>query len=214
MTNLNKRILTSFILLILFYLILKNQFILAYTLLILGVFSIIEFSSITKKIFDKKIFSFFLNLIFIFYVSIFSFSFFVISNIIHLKIIIFIILLGCIASDIGGFVFGKVLKGPKLTHISPNKTYAGTAGSLILTVLTMSSILLYLNVLLNWQIFILSIFTSIFCQIGDLFFSYLKRKAKLKDTGSFLPGHGGILDRLDGIFLGVPVGFIIFLFII
>ena len=214
MTNLNKRILTSFILLILFYLILKNQFILAYTLLILGVFSIIEFSSITKKIFDKKIFSFFLNLIFIFYVSIFSFSFFVISNIIHLKIIIFIILLGCIASDIGGFVFGKVLKGPKLTHISPNKTLAGTAGSLILTVLIMSSILLYLDVLSNWQILILSISTSIFCQIGDLFFSYLKRKAKLKDTGNFLPGHGGVLDRLDGIFLGVPVGFIIFLFII
>ena len=78
----------------------------------------------------------------------------------------------------------------------------------------MSSILLYLDVLSNWQILILSISTSIFCQIGDLFFSYLKRKAKLKDTGNFLPGHGGILDRIDGIFLGVPVGFIIFLFII
>ena len=180
----------------------------------MGIFSIIEFSLITKKIFDKKIFSLFLNLIFIFLISIFSFSFFIISNIIHLKIIIFIILLGCIASDIGGFVFGKVLKGPKLTHISPNKTLAGAAGSLILTVLTMSLIFLYLNVLLNWQILILSISTSIFCQIGDLIFSYLKRKAKLKDTGNFLPGHCGILDRIDGIFLGVPVGFIIFLFII
>ena len=214
MTNLNKRIATSFILLILFFLILKYQFILAYTLLILGIFSIIEFSLIIKRIFDKKIFFLFSNLIFIFYVSIFSFSFFAASSIVHLKFIIFIILLGCIASDIGGYVFGKILKGPKLTRISPNKTLAGTAGSLILTVLTMSSILLYLNVFVKWQILILSISTSIFCQIGDLFFSYLKRKAKLKDTGKFLPGHGGILDRLDGIFLGLPVGFIIFLFII
>ena len=54
----------------------------------------------------------------------------------------------------------------------------------------------------------ISIVTSISCQIGDLFFSYLKRKAKLKDTGNFLPGHGGVLDRLDGIFFGLPSGFI------
>ena len=50
--------------------------------------------------------------------------------------------------------------------------------------------------------------TSISCQLGDLFFSYLKRKAKVKDSGNFLPGHGGVLDRLDGILLGIPFGFL------
>ena len=60
---------------------------------------------------------------------------------------------------------------------------------------------------LETNLIIVSLLTSISCQLGDLFFSFLKRKAKIKDTGNILPGHGGVLDRLDGIFLGVPVGF-------
>ena len=116
-------------------------------------------------------------------------------------------LFGCVASDIGGFVFGKLFKGPKLTRISPKKTYAGSIGSLIFTVLTMSSLFFYLLKSLSYQFIIISLITSIFCQLGDLLFSYLKRKAKLKDTGKFLPGHGGILDRIDGILFGIPIGF-------
>ena len=64
---------------------------------------------------------------------------------------------------------------------------------------------------LNYKIFILALITSLAAQAGDLFFSFLKRKAKIKDTGNLLPGHGGVLDRLDGIFLGVPVGLITFI---
>ena len=125
----------------------------------------------------------------------------------------FILLFGCIASDIGGYIFGKTFKGPKLTSISPNKTFAGAIGSLLLTTLTMFTMTFYLGIFFNLKILILSLATSTSCQLGDLLFSYLKRKAKLKDTGNFLPGHGGLLDRLDGILLGIPVGFIIFLFI-
>ena len=133
--------------------------------------------------------------------------FFFFSNLTGLKIMLYILLFGCVASDIGGFVFGKLFKGPKLTRISPKKTYAGSIGSLIFTVLTMSSLFFYLLKSLSYQFIIISLITSIFCQLGDLLFSYLKRKAKLKDTGKFLPGHGGILDRIDGILFGIPIGF-------
>jgi phosphatidate cytidylyltransferase len=116
--------------------------------------------------------------------------------------------MGCIASDIGGFIFGKIFKGPKLTKISPNKTYAGSIGSLIFSLLIVStSFIIFFN-LFNLSIIITGLIISIFCQLGDLFFSYLKRKAKIKDTGNILPGHGGLLDRLDGVLFGIPAGFI------
>ena len=113
-------------------------------------------------------------------------------------------LVGCVASDIGGYVFGKIFKGPKLTKISPNKTIAGSLGSFTLASLTTLSLIFLETNIINFSIFLIGLNTSLFCQLGDLFFSYLKRKAKLKDTGNFLPGHGGILDRLDGIFFGIP----------
>ena len=106
------------------------------------------------------------------------------------------------------FIFGKIFKGPKLTKISPNKTISGSIGSLIFACIFFSSIFYLFNFYLNFQILIIGLFTSVACQIGDLFFSYLKRKAFLKDTGNFLPGHGGVLDRLDGIFFGIPLGLI------
>ena len=116
--------------------------------------------------------------------------------------------MGCIASDIGGFIFGKIFKGPKLTKISPNKTYAGAVGSLIFSIMIVSSFFILFFNLNNFYIIITGFVISIFCQLGDLLFSFLKRKAKIKDTGNILPGHGGILDRLDGVLLGIPAGFV------
>ena len=131
---------------------------------------------------------------------------FSIRKLLQFKIIIFILLAGCIASDIGGFVFGKIFKGARLTKISPKKTISGSFGSIISSSIVMLSLIYYFTKMISLNLLMISIFTSIFCQLGDLLFSYLKRKAKLKDTGNFLPGHGGVLDRVDGILLGVPFG--------
>ena len=112
----------------------------------------------------------------------------------------------CISSDIGGYIFGNIFKGKKITKISPNKTYSGMIGSYILAVLF--SYLFFgnqydLNLLLIYTLVVSSI-----SQCGDFFISYLKRKAKIKDTGRLLPGHGGFLDRLDGLIFALPIGLI------
>ena len=117
-------------------------------------------------------------------------------------------MLGCLASDIGGYTFGKTFKGKKLTKLSPNKTYAGSIGALILTTLSVTSLFFYNFGIFQLNIIFIGIIISISCQLGDLLFSFLKRKAKIKDTGNFLPGHGGVLDRLDSIFFGLPIGLI------
>ena len=206
--NLKLRILTSTILFFLIYLIYSFNYILVYSLIILGVLSLLEFINISNKIIKKKLYLYIFNIIFVFYIFIFCIFFFIFSNILQLKIILFAILIGCIFSDVGGFVFGKIFKGSKLTKISPKKTRSGAYGSLIFTCLALSSFVFYFTNHFNFKIIIISTITSIACQLGDLFFSFLKRKANLKDTGNFLPGHGGVLDRLDGILLGVPIGFI------
>ena len=211
--NLKKRIFTSFLLLALVFLIYSNNLVLVYSLIILGVLSIIEFLNISKKIFYNYYYIFTVNLFFIIYLFLYCFFFFFFSNFPQLKIILFSLLFGCIASDIGGFIFGKIFKGPKLTKISPNKTISGAIGSIIMTWIIISCSIFYFTNFISFDFFIISIFTSISCQLGDLLFSFLKRKAKIKDTGNFLPGHGGILDRLDGIFLGIPFGFISFILI-
>ena len=117
-------------------------------------------------------------------------------------------------SDIGGYIFGKIFKGPKLTSISPKKTISGSIGSFILTFLVIGILMFYFTGKLNFKIFVLSFFISFACQLGDLFFSFLKRKAKVKDTGDILPGHGGLLDRIDGMLLAIPLGVIIWKFLI
>ena len=206
--DIKKRIATSLILFILIILIIKYNFILIFSLLILGIYSIIEFLDLTKKIFSKKINFLIINSIFIIYVFFFCFIFFFLTNFVQLKIIIFALLLSCVASDIGGFISGRIIKGPKLTKISPNKTISGAIGSIIFTCITFFSIIFYFTNYLNYKILIIGLITSIACQLGDLLFSFLKRKAKIKDTGKLFPGHGGVLDRLDGIFIGIPAGFI------
>lgn len=210
---LQKRIYTSFLLLFTVILIFKFNAILVYFLIILGVLSILEFINLTKKINLNQYILILINSFFIFYVFVYCLFFFFFSNIEIFKLILFILLFGCIASDIGGFVFGKIFKGPKLTPISPNKTFTGSAGSLILSTIVVSFLSFFFINTLNFKIVLVALITSMFCQLGDLLFSFLKRKANLKDTGKILPGHGGILDRLDGIFLGIPFGFLALIFL-
>ncbi len=210
--NLKERIYTSIALLLSLTIIMINNYALAFFLMLIGIFSILEFFNIILKIFKKnKIQKFIYNLLFASYIFIFCTYFFSLSFFFHLKIILFLILITCIASDIGGFVFGKIFKGPKLTRISPNKTITGAAGSIIFSSFTISLLFYFISKSFDPYILLTGCLTSISCQIGDLFFSFLKRKSYLKDSGNFLPGHGGILDRVDGILLGVPVGFLILL---
>tara|TARA_Y100001958_G_C21171707_1_gene503364 strand:- start:568 stop:1218 length:651 start_codon:yes stop_codon:yes gene_type:complete len=206
--NLKKRIFTSLLLLFLFVLIFVFNEILIFSLVIFGVISILEFLNISRKIFSRYLGVIVSNLIFVIYIFMFCIITVYFSNILYLKIIFFSLFLSCIASDIGGYVFGKIFKGPKLTKISPNKTVSGSIGSLILSCLTISISMYFFTNSLNYVILFVGIITSLGCQMGDLFFSFLKRKAKIKDTGNFFPGHGGVLDRLDGIFFGIPAGFL------
>ena len=211
---LQKRIYTSSLLILTVLLIFKFNAILVYFLIILGILSILEFINLTKKINLNRYILILINSFFIFYVFVYCVFFFFFSNIEIFKLILFILLFGCIASDIGGFVFGKIFKGPKLTPISPNKTFTGSAGSLILSTIVVSFLSFFFFNTLNFKIVLIALITSMFCQLGDLLFSFLKRKANLKDTGKILPGHGGILDRLDGIFLGIPFGFLALIILI
>ena len=127
----------------------------------------------------------------------------------NFKFFLFIVTV-CIFTDIGGYIFGKIFKGPKLTKISPNKTYAGVFGSFLLSLMAG---LIYINyfgkneITNSDNLFILfsMLFISLISQIGDLVISYFKRKAKLKDTGKILPGHGGLLDRIDGLVFVMPI---------
>ena len=205
-TNLRKRLLTSLILFFLFFLIFNFNFLLIYSLIVLGVLSLIEFYNAINRIIKSKLLIISINFIFSIYVTVFCYLFLYFSYNAQLKLILFIILLGCVFSDIGGYTFGKIFGGPKLTKISPNKTVIGSIGSLFTSILIIFVLTFIFFRVYSLNILFVGLITSIACQMGDLFFSYLKRKAKFKDFGKYLPGHGGVLDRLDGIFLGVPFG--------
>ena len=131
-------------------------------------------------------------------------------------VVFLFILTTCILTDIGGYIFGKIFKGPKLTKLSPNKTYSGMIGGysfsfLIIYMFVKNSELLF-DVSLNWtsKIFIYTFLISTISQVGDITISYFKRLAKIKDTGKIIPGHGGILDRIDGIIFVFPFIYIMF----
>ena len=206
--NLKNRVKTSLILFLILFLMLINNYFFGYCLIVIGVFSIIEFIRIISIIHKKnKIKQLSINLIFIIYIFVFSGGLLILSSFLQLKILIFLILITCIGSDIGGYIFGKFFKGPKLSKLSPNKTISGALGSLILSCVTIFFTLYYLTKNFDLLILLIGCLISISCQVGDLFFSFLKRKSNLKDTSNFLPGHGGLLDRVDGILFGLPVGF-------
>ena len=124
--------------------------------------------------------------------------------------IFLLVTLICISTDIGGYVFGKIFKGPKLTKISPKKTYAGVIGGIMISLLIT---IIYIkfnnfnNVMYNEisiQIVLLVFFVSIISQIGDITVSFFKRLSKIKNTGILIPGHGGLLDRIDGMIFAFP----------
>ena len=131
--------------------------------------------------------------------------------------IFLLILLTCVATDIGGYVFGKIFKGPKLTKISPNKTYAGMFGGFLLSVILASIFFSNLSNLslaesngeIGIQIMLIVLSISFISQVGDIVISYFKRKSKIKNTGKIIPGHGGLLDRIDGMIFAFPYTFIL-----
>ena len=128
----------------------------------------------------------------------------------------YLILIVCIFSDVGGYVVGKTIGGKKLTKISPNKTISGSIGSFIFSMLPLIFIYLFnietMFLKLNLLNIFFSLFVSLVCQIGDLFFSYFKRLNNKKNTSNLLPGHGGLLDRIDGLIIVLPVVWLIKIF--
>ena len=154
------------------------------------------------------------------YLIIFSSIFFNLSTMsAQSKFLLLYFILISIFTDIGGYVFGKFFKGKKLTKISPNKTISGTAGSFIFSILLYYLLVsndFYLNIIMlalktdfENLLLLVTIVVSFSSQLGDLFISYIKRLAKIKDTGKILPGHGGLLDRIDGMLFAIPSGLIV-----
>jgi len=212
LNELQKRIITSTLLLLLLLLAFNYNYILISSVLIISSICWYEFNNLIIKIFKgkkniDKLFVFLSCLIALIYIFYFSYILILgFSGEFKINMLYFISV--CIFSDIGGLVFGKIFKGKKLTKISPNKTISGSIGSIIFSTIFMIFYFLVNNLVDFTLLFLLTIIISIISQTGDLFFSFLKRKANVKDTGNILPGHGGFLDRLDGIFFVVPVSYI------
>ena len=208
-TELKKRTITSVFLLILFALMFFYSYILIISLIIIGLISWIEFYSLVSKIYKKKKFlmTSFKALALVYLSSIVFGIFFIVANKPELKIFFLFIITVSIASDIGGLTFGKYFKGKKLTKISPKKTISGAIGSFVFSFITIP---FYKDFIINHELFSLFVITaliSLTTQLGDLFISLIKRKAKVKNTSDILPGHGGMLDRIDGIIFAIPIGF-------
>ena len=214
--ELKKRIITSFFLLSLLFLMFFYSFIMIISSIIIGLICWIEFYALISKIFKKnniksKILRFFYKSFSLLYLSVLVF--FVISAMLiysNLYYVLIYSLLVAIMSDIGGLLIGKTFKGKKLSKISPNKTISGALGSFIFSLLLIP---FFLEYFINYNSLIIILFTltiSFASQLGDLLISLVKRKAKVKNTSDLLPGHGGVLDRIDGIIFAIPVGLLIF----
>ena len=214
--NIKKRILTSIFLISLLIGMFFYSYIMIVSLIIIAIISWIEFYALISKILKKNnlkdnFFRFFYKTLSLFYLSgLVCLIFIIESQYSNLKIYLLYSTLVAILSDIGGLVFGKIFKGKKLTKISPNKTVSGSIGSFILSILLIP---LFYKGHIDQSLIIMLLITiiiSLTSQLGDLFISYLKRKAKVKNTSDLLPGHGGILDRIDGIIFAIPLGIFLF----
>ena len=206
--ELQKRIFSSiFLIPVSFFFIIQGSYTFIFFLSIIFVVTGSEWFKMTKNKDLLRIF----GLFFLFF-SFFS-SVYLRQNI-GLNFFLFLITV-CIFTDIGGYFFGKTIKGPRLTKVSPKKTYSGVIGSFLISLLFGLIYIKYLGqksrILLETDptfIIILILFISLVSQMGDLMISYFKRKAKLKDTGKILPGHGGFLDRIDGIIFVMPITYL------
>ena len=215
-TELKKRMITSLFLISLLIAMYFHSFIMISSLIVIAIITWIEFYAIISKILIKdsvhdKFFRFLYKALSLLYLSILVYFLFSIeSYYINLKIYLMYSVLVAIVSDIGGLVFGKIFKGKKLTKISPNKTISGSIGSFVFSLLLIP---FFYQELINYNIlslFLITIIISLTSQLGDLFISYLKRKAKIKNTSDILPGHGGFLDRIDSIIFAIPIGIVLF----
>ena len=201
-----KRILSSiFLIPLIIFLILQGSIVFIFFIIICFFITSYEWLNMSKKSSYSILGIFFL--IFSFY-SIYKLRINTYDDYLYL----FFVITVCISTDIGGYFFGKTLKGPKLTKISPNKTYAGMIGSFLFSLIfsiIFINFVLDENLYLNWLILI--ILLSSISQFGDIIISYFKRVSKIKDTGKIIPGHGGLLDRIDGMIFVFPVAYIFFL---
>ena len=217
-SNIKKRILTSILLISLLIGMFYYSYIMIVSSIIIAIILWIEFYALISKILKKNIlkerfFRFIFKTLSLFYLSGLVYLILAIeSEYSNLKIYLLYSVLVAIMSDIGGLVCGKIFKGKKLTKISPNKTISGSIGSFIFSILLIP---LFYNGEIDQsllKILLITVIISLTSQLGDLFISFLKRKAKVKDTSDLLPGHGGVLDRTDGIIFAIPLG--IYLFIV
>ena len=209
--ELSLRILTSVAMIVLLVLMLKYSIVLISALLLIFVVTWLEFNNMLENIYKKNsnpifknLFKFFIFIYLLFFMKIIVNEF--LQNQPNVSWNLIFVISVCILSDVGGYIFGKFFKGKKLTKISPNKTYSGMLGSFILSIIFCIIYSYSISFVDFKTIILLTISISLICQLGDLFISFLKRKAKIKDTGSILPGHGGVLDRIDGILFALPIG--------
>ena len=199
-----KRILSSIILIpVTLFFIIKGSFLFIFFLLICLSVTLYEWQMMSKKK-NYRIFGF----VFLFL------SFYTIYRlrIDNDYLFILLITLICVSTDIGGYVFGKIFKGPKLTKFSPNKTYAGMIGGYLLSIIStifFNNFYFTKEIQINFFIFVILISTT--SQFGDIVVSYFKRLSKIKDTGKIIPGHGGLLDRADGMIFAFPFSYLILL---
>ena len=217
--ELGKRIITSIILfLIVIFCILIHKFVFVLILIVTLFVCFNEWRDINYKYFKKKQHNnwkyFFVQFVGLVYLFIFLSTSIALRGNNSESIAFFIIILCiCIFSDIGGYVFGKVIGGKKLTKISPNKTISGSLGSFIFSILPVLLFNLQNYTGVSFEILSINIalclIVSLVCQLGDLLISYFKRLNKVKDTGTILPGHGGLLDRIDGLIFAIPTVYIL-----
>ena len=204
-----KRILSSIILIPLaLFFIIKGSFLFNFFIFICFLITAYEWHMMSKKK-SFKIFGF-LFLIISFY-SIYKLR----NNYFNDYSFLLLTTLICVATDLGGYIFGKLFKGPKLTKHSPNKTYSGMIGGFFLSIILVNFFLensLYIkSTKMTLDMFVFVIFISSVSQLGDIIISYFKRLSKIKDTGKIIPGHGGLLDRVDGMIFAFPISYLILL---